>query len=80
MELGVQKPLPAYFDKVCEALNITDRSRVVMIGDSLSSDILGGNNAGIDTVWYNPKGVPLTGRAVPTYTVSSYGEIISLLA
>jgi 2-haloacid dehalogenase len=79
MELGVQKPLPAYFDKVCEALNITDRSRVVMIGDSLSSDILGGNNAGIDTIWYNPKGAPLTGKACPTYTVSGYDEILALL-
>ena len=79
MELGVQKPLPAYFDKVCDALNVTDRSRVVMIGDSLSSDILGGNNAGIDTIWYNPKGASLTGKACPTYTVYNYDEILSLL-
>lgn len=79
MELGVQKPLPAYFDKVCEALNVTDRSRVVMIGDNLGSDILGGNNAGIDTIWYNPKGAPLTGRARPTYTVSDYDEILTIL-
>lgn len=80
MELGVQKPMPAYFDKVCEALEITDRSRTVMIGDSLSSDILGGNNAGIDTIWYNPKGAPLTGRACPTYTTSSYEEILDILS
>ena len=80
MELGVQKPMPAYFDKVCEAMNITDRSRVVMIGDSLSSDILGGNNAGIDTIWYNPKGTPLSGSATPTYTVANYEEIVTLLA
>lgn len=80
MELGVQKPLPAYFDKVCEALDVTDRSRVVMIGDSLSSDILGGNNAGIDTIWYNPKGAPLTGSARPTYTVSDYEEIVTILS
>lgn len=80
MELGVQKPLPAYFDKVCEGLGITDRSRAVMIGDSLTSDILGGNNAGLDTIWYNPKGAPLTGSARPTYTVGSYGEILALLA
>lgn len=79
MELGVQKPLPAYFDKVCDALNITDRSRVVMIGDSLNSDILGGNHAGIDTIWYNPKGAPLTGAATPTYTVSCYEEILTIL-
>lgn len=80
MELGVQKPMPAYFDKVCDGLNITDRSRVVMIGDSLTSDILGGNNAGIDTIWYNPKGAPLTGSACPTYTVASYEEILTLLS
>ena len=80
MELGVQKPMPAYFDKVCEALNITDRSRVVMVGDSLTSDILGGNNAGIDTIWYNPKGAPLTGAANPTYTVGNYQEIIDILS
>lgn len=80
MELGVQKPMAAYFDKVCEALGITDRSRVVMVGDSLTSDIMGGNNAGIDTIWYNPGRAPLTGAAVPTYTVSSYQEILSILS
>lgn len=80
MELGVQKPMPAFFEKVCQALGVTDRSRVVMIGDSLSSDILGGNRAGIDTVWYNPGGTPLTGSARPTYTVRCYEEILSLLS
>ncbi len=80
MELGVQKPMAAYFDKVCEALGVTDRSRVVMVGDSLTSDILGGNNAGIDTIWYNPGRVPLTGAAVPTYTVGSYEEILAILS
>lgn len=80
MELGVQKPLPAYFDKVCQALNVTDRSRVVMVGDNLNSDILGGNNAGIDTIWYNPKGLPLTGAARPTYTVADYEEILSIVS
>lgn len=80
MELGVQKPLPAFFDRVCEALNLTDRSRVVMVGDSLNSDILGGVNAGIDTIWYNPRGLPLTGPARPTYTAKSYEEIVAILA
>lgn len=80
MELGVQKPMAAYFDRVCAALEITDRSRVVMIGDSLTSDIQGGNNAGIDTIWFNPKGLPLTGRARPTYTAGSYGQILRILS
>ena len=79
MELGSAKPRPEFFDRITEALGITDRSRVVMVGDSLSSDIAGGNRAGIDTVWFNPKGLPLTGSALPTYTVSDYEEICRIL-
>lgn len=80
MELGVQKPLAAYFDKVCDALGVTDRSRVVMVGDSLTSDVQGGNNAGIDTIWFNPGRLPLTGRARPTYTADSYDQILRILS
>ena len=79
MELGAAKPRPEYFQKVFDALHITDLSRTVMVGDSLSSDIAGGNRAGIDTIWYNPKGLPLTGSAQPTYTVSDYDEICRIL-
>lgn len=79
MELGVQKPLPQFFDKVCEALNITDRSQMVMVGDGLDSDILGGNRAGIDTIWFNPQNSPLTGSARPTFTACSYDEILHIL-
>ena len=79
MELGVQKPLPAYFDKVCAALGITDRRRAVMVGDSLTSDIRGGQDAGLDTIWFNPKGLPLTGPAAPTYTAGSYEDVLAIL-
>lgn len=79
MELGVQKPMPQFFDKVCDALSITDRSTVVMVGDSLDSDILGGNRAGIDTIWYNPQGQPPAGAARPTWTARSYQDIIHIL-
>lgn len=80
LELGVQKPMPAYFDRVLGALHITDRSRVVMIGDSLTTDIRGGFDAGLDTIWFNPKALPLSGPVRPTYTVGSYGEILNILA
>jgi len=79
MELGAAKPRPEYFQKVFEALSITDLSRVVMVGDNLASDIMGGNRAGIDTIWYNPEHLPLTGSAQPTYTVSDYDEICRIL-
>lgn len=79
MELGAQKPQRAYFDRVLERLGISDRSQVVMVGDSLDTDILGGNRAEIHTIWYNPQGVPLTGSAKPTYISASYEDICTIL-
>lgn len=79
MELGVQKPNPDFFLRILAALHVSDRSQVVMIGDGLDTDISGGNRAGIDTIWFNPKGAPLTGPAQPTYTVSGYEELEQLL-
>ena len=50
-----------------------------MIGDSLTADIAGGNDAGIDTVWYNPDHKENTSPAVPTYEVDSYEALLALL-
>lgn len=52
-EIGAAKPQKAFFDHVLNALGNPDPSDCVVIGDSLSSDIAGGNGAGIDTVWYD---------------------------
>ena len=79
MELGCQKPQKEYFDKVCAALNITDRSRTVVMGDNLRSDILGGRNAGMDTIWYAPGGGEAPPELVPTYTVRSYAQAEEIL-
>lgn len=55
-EVGVTKPRPEIFDLTFEALGSPDRSAALMIGDSLTSDIRGGRDYGIDTCWYNPHG------------------------
>ncbi|MDN3956004.1 YjjG family noncanonical pyrimidine nucleotidase [Sporolactobacillus laevolacticus] len=55
-EIGLQKPQFEYFDYVFDAMQITDKSKVLMVGDSLAADIIGGKNAGIATCWYNPTG------------------------
>lgn len=77
-ELGCQKPSPAYFDAVCQALPLPDRRRAVLVGDSLTSDILGGHNAGIDTIWYNPGGAS-HGELVPNWVATSYAEALDLI-
>lgn len=79
MELGCQKPQKEYFDRVCAELGLTDRSRVVVIGDSLRTDVLGGRNAGIDAIWYNPSGLPEDPSIRPTRTAGSYLEILDYL-
>lgn len=52
-DIGFQKPQTELFDYVFASLQIADKSRVLMVGDNLSTDILGGINAGIDTCWFN---------------------------
>lgn len=55
-ELGVQKPERGFFDLVFQALGQPDRRDCVILGDSPTSDMLGGERYGIDTCWFNPRG------------------------
>ena len=50
-----------------------------MIGDSLTSDIAGGLNYGIDTCWFNPDGLALDGSANPTFTIADLAEIDAIV-
>lgn len=74
-EVGASKPDARMFDAAFAAAGRMDRSRVLMIGDSLTSDILGGMRYGIDTCWINPRGVPNTLPDEPTYQVKSIAEL-----
>ena len=55
-EIGVAKPQTSFFDYALDKLGYPERSKCLMIGDSLMSDILGANDSNIDSCWYNPKG------------------------
>ena len=54
-DVGIEKPNIEYFEVVFKAIGPVDKSETVIIGDSLTSDIKGGNNAGIICWWYNPE-------------------------
>ena len=56
-ELGVEKPGIGFFEKVWDRIGRYKSDEVMIIGDSLTSDMRGGNNAGILCCWYNPKNV-----------------------
>ncbi len=75
-EVGHQKPEKEYFDYVFEAIEEKDKSRILIVGDSLTSDIKGGINAGIDTCYF---GSASTQGINPTYTAITYEEIEKII-
>lgn len=56
-EIGLYKPARSFYDYVLSRIHISDRSKVLIIGDAPSADIFGGNNSQIDTCWLNDKGM-----------------------
>ena len=74
-EMGAEKPTKAYFDAVFSRIPDFDPEKSVIIGDSLSSDIKGGINAGIDTCWYNPEGKTAPDGMKITSIISKLSEI-----
>lgn len=74
-ELGFEKPDVRFFDYIFNDLQIKDHSEVLMIGDSLSSDILGANRVGIDSVWFNPDRLINDTLIEPTFEVAQLQEI-----
>lgn len=79
-DVGIEKPRKGYFDKVFSKEGISDLSEAVIIGDSLTSDILGGNNAGIDTVWYNRFSKENTKGVSITYEIKTLKEIENIIS
>ncbi len=77
--VGINKPAKAFFDRCFAALPHLDRERTVIVGDSLTSDIQGGRNAGILTCWFNPHGTPPRKDIPADYTVKALAQLPPLL-
>lgn len=77
-ELGINKPMKGFFDQVFAAIPNFSSTNTVIIGDSLTSDIKGGVNAGIDTIWLNPQQAATT-EIKPTYQIQHLNQLLGLL-
>lgn len=77
--VGFEKPDPRFFDHVFKKIGSSNLSDYVIIGDSLTSDMAGGVNAGIKTVWYNPGKMNNYLELPIDYTVESLAEIPALI-
>ncbi|MFS9315854.1 YjjG family noncanonical pyrimidine nucleotidase [Streptococcus infantis] len=78
-QLQTQKPDALFYEKIGQQIAGFSKEKALMIGDSLTADIQGGNNAGIDTIWYNPHHLENHTQAQPTYEVDSYQALLELL-
>ena len=78
-DVGIPKPAKEFFDYCFEKLGNPDKNDTILIGDSLSADIIGGINYGIDTIWFNKNNEPLPNNIEPTYTVNTLKEIQKIL-
>ena len=78
-QVGVAKPDRKIFDYTFEQMGQPPRDRVLMVGDTAESDILGGINAGIATCWLNAHGRSLPEGIMPTWEVTTLSELERLL-
>jgi 2-haloacid dehalogenase len=78
-EIGVAKPQTAYMEEAFSKMGQPERSEVLMIGDSLRSDIAGGAGFGVDTCWFNPGRLPSDGSPRPTFTITDLSEIDAIV-
>lgn len=78
--VGVPKPNKTYFDYCFANIENFDIAKTLIIGDSLTSDIQGGINVGIDTCWYNPRHYEKNVEISPTYEIDDLEQLIKIVS
>ena len=78
-DVGFNKPAKGFFDYCFARIKDFDPEKTLIVGDSLSSDILGGQNAGIKTCWLNPKHKNCTLEKAPDYELENITQLEALL-
>ena len=78
-EVGLAKPDPAFFEVAFSRMGFPRKEDVLIVGDSLSSDIQGGLNYGIDTCWFNPLGKTNGSAVVAHYEIRVLKELLLLV-
>lgn len=77
--VGHQKPKKEYFDYVLSHINEKDIDKIILVGDSLTSDIKGANQSGITCIWLNLKGQELPEEYRPNYVIDDIRDVRKIL-
>ena len=78
-EIGFEKPRIEFFEAAFAQIPDFDKKRAILIGDSLTSDIKGANNAGVDACWYNPEGKKNSAGFDIRYEIKNLQELYDIL-
>lgn len=78
-EIGAPKPHAEFFENCLSKIEEKNRSKILLVGDSLSSDIKGANMAGIKACWYNPKEKELPAEYSVDYEITDLHQVYEIL-
>lgn len=78
-EIGINKPQKGFFDYCFNEIPDFLKEKAIIVGDSLTSDIKGGNNAGIQTCWYNPRGIKFPDDVTVNYEIKDILQLKNIL-
>ena len=78
-EIGYEKPDVRFFDAVLQELGDCNKKEILLIGDSLTSDMRGANNAGLTNCWYNPKGIINDKGVTIDYEIRDLAQVKELI-
>jgi len=78
-DTGFQKPMKEFFEYVFARIPNLSIENSLIVGDSLTSDMKGGQLAGLDTCWFNPEARPNHSGIVPTYEIQRLEELYQIL-
>ena len=77
--IGYAKPSIQFFNETFKIIGRKPSDSIIIVGDSISSDIIGGINAGIDTCWYNPNFSNLPNGVSPNFIISDLDELVRIV-
>lgn len=78
-DVGFAKPSKEFFDVVLKNISSVNTDEIMIVGDSLTSDIKGGNNMGFKTCWFNPHHLPLKDGFKVDYQLDNLDNIFDVL-
>lgn len=77
--VGYEKPSVKFFDYVFQNIEHFNRDEIMIVGDSLTSDMLGGNNAGIICCWFNPNKNKNDTNVKIDYEITNLNEVFDII-